>query len=117
MKSNFSTLKSLLQEYETYTDENGITWNDEGEGVGPGGVMYQRIGGKIVQVGRRQSRLGPRPKLPPITTKRLYHVVPFAKKDEAKAEGMRWDPDVKRWYHTDPTKSAASKFNAYAKPA
>lgn len=41
---------------------------------------------------------------------RTYHKVPFAKKDDAKKEGMRWDPDVKKWYHSSSASSAASKF-------
>jgi hypothetical protein len=39
-----------------------------------------------------------------------YHNVPFAKKDDAKKEGMRFDGDKKKWYHTDASKSKSSAF-------
>lgn len=41
---------------------------------------------------------------------RFYHRVPFSQKDAAKGEGMRWDPDAKKWYHTNAEKSAKSQF-------
>lgn len=44
------------------------------------------------------------------TGSKIYHNVPFAKKDDAKKEGMKWDTDRKKWYHTDHTASANSKF-------
>lgn len=39
-----------------------------------------------------------------------YHKVPFAQKDDAKKEGMRWDSGAKKWYHTSASASKASKF-------
>lgn len=44
------------------------------------------------------------------STVQIFHKVPFAKKDEAKGEGMRWNADVKKWYHSDINKSNASSF-------
>ena len=29
---------------------------------------------------------------------KIYFYVPFNKKDDAKAKGMRWNPDMKLWY-------------------
>ena len=43
---------------------------------------------------------------------RIYHVVPFAQKEQAKAEGMRWDAGAKKWYHTSASKS---EFSAWSK--
>lgn len=39
-----------------------------------------------------------------------YHKVPFAQKDDAKKEGMRWDSGAKKWYHSTASASKASKF-------
>lgn len=41
---------------------------------------------------------------------KIYHKVPFAQREAAKAEGMRWDSAAKKWYHTSSTKSNQSKF-------
>jgi hypothetical protein len=41
---------------------------------------------------------------------KIYHKVPFNQKDAAKSEGMRWDPDAKKWYHMDAGRSAKSQF-------
>lgn len=46
----------------------------------------------------------------PRSTEKIYHAVSFQQKDAAKEEGMRWDPDVKKWYHSSPERSANSKF-------
>ena len=46
----------------------------------------------------------------PATSGKIFHKVPFAKKDDAKAEGMRWDSASKKWYHTDTNKSKSSAF-------
>lgn len=51
----------------------------------------------------------------PAPVKRIYpfkyvHNVNFKDKEDAKAEGMMWDPEEKHWYHSDPDKSMASKF-------
>jgi molybdopterin converting factor small subunit len=42
-------------------------------------------------------------------SEKIYHKVPFKQKDEAKAEGMRFDGDAKKWYHSA-EKSNNSKF-------
>lgn len=39
-----------------------------------------------------------------------FHEVPYKDKEHAKGEGMRWDNDKRKWYHTDAGKSATSKF-------
>ena len=41
---------------------------------------------------------------------KLYHKVPFHQKDDAKKEGMRWDSDARKWYHSSPAASSSSKF-------
>lgn len=33
-----------------------------------------------------------------MSTRRIWLDVPYAEKDEAKAHGARWDPQVRRWY-------------------
>jgi hypothetical protein len=43
-------------------------------------------------------------------SEKIYHKVPFKQKDEAKAEGMRFDGDKKKWYHSSAEKSNNSKF-------
>ncbi len=37
---------------------------------------------------------------------KLFFVVPFARKGEAKALGLQWDSKVGKWYSTDPAISA-----------
>lgn len=44
------------------------------------------------------------------TPKKIYHDVKFSDKDKAKAEGMRFDGETKKWYHTDSEKSSKSSF-------
>lgn len=95
--------KKLLVEYEHHTDDHGITWNDEGDGIDGAGNLYQMQHGKIVKIGK-PSRLSNQP------TKKYYHRVSFAQKDQAKAEGLRWDPEKKMWYHTSELNSRKSKF-------
>ena len=34
-----------------------------------------------------------------MTEKRLYLIIPFCKKDEAKELGCRWDNDKFKWYY------------------
>lgn len=41
---------------------------------------------------------------------KIYHKVPFDKKEEAKKEGMSWDSQAKKWYHNNSVSSNASKF-------
>lgn len=61
------------------------------------GDVYDDEGNKLEPIRRRVGT-------------RYYHRVPFAKKDEAKREGMRFDGQKKKWYHTDATKSKNSNF-------
>lgn len=82
-----------LLEYEHYVDAQGRRWNDEGEYDGdpkyrnqPGVRHAAPVGGKF------------------------WHNVKFADKNAAKAEGMRFDPTRKMWYHTDAKKSRMSAF-------
>lgn len=78
-----------------YKDEHGVTWDDEGynsAGTGPSD--------------RRERAMH---KAKPAATKH-YHEVPYAKKEDAKREGMKWHAEKKKWYHTDAGKSATSKF-------
>ena len=87
-----------------YKDEHGVTWDDEGHSD-HGHINWGR---------------GPQPHLhrgdqarkhftKPAATKH-YHEVPYAKKEDAKREGMKWHAEKKKWYHTDAAKSATSKF-------
>lgn len=41
---------------------------------------------------------------------KIYHKVPFAQKDDAKKEGMKWDSGAKKWYHSSAAASSSSKF-------
>jgi len=45
-------------------------------------------------------------------SERLWLDVPFAKKDEAKALGARWDPQARRWYATQATMTALQRWAA-----
>lgn len=47
---------------------------------------------------------------PSNTTQKIYHNVPFKQKDQAKAEGMRFDGEKKKWYHTSDQNSKKSAF-------
>lgn len=47
---------------------------------------------------------------PSSTSQKIYHNVPFKQKDQAKAEGMRFDGEKKKWYHTNGEKSKKSAF-------
>jgi Domain of unknown function (DUF5710) len=44
---------------------------------------------------------------------RLYLVVPFSKKDQAKALGARWDPVQQKWYAQTQFSELLSKFKIY----
>lgn len=59
---------------------------------------------------RNEPKESPRKRFSSASTTKTYHKVPFTKKDDAKKEGMRWDSDKKKWYHTDPHKSKSSQF-------
>ncbi|AMQ65920.1 exodeoxyribonuclease VII large subunit [Stenotrophomonas phage vB_SmaS-DLP_6] len=80
-----------------YTDAHGVRHDDEGyssDGNGPAD---------------RREREMHKPAAKPAAVKH-YHEVPYAKKEEAKGEGMKWHAEKKKWYHTDAGKSATSKF-------
>lgn len=89
MSSFKNYLNEELKEYEIYTDAQGRRWNDEGE-------MYDRTPSKV--------------HTPTSSGSKVYFNVPFANKDAAKAEGMKFDPQRKQWFHTDNNKAAKSKF-------
>lgn len=44
---------------------------------------------------------------------RTYFKLPFNMKDEAKAVGMRWDPDKKMWYKQSASTYTNPKFDPY----
>ena len=44
------------------------------------------------------------------SNQRVYLNCPYAEKDECKAFGGKWDPDVKKWYVTE-----ASNINDFKK--
>jgi hypothetical protein len=102
--------KKTLSESEKFTDEHGITWTDEGMGYDSHGNHYEHHRGVV----RRVSSAYRAPfKKKSIASQKHYHIVPFAEKETAKSEGMRWDPNVKKWYHTDSQKSAKSAFKKH----
>lgn len=82
-----------------YTDENGNMHDDEGN------VDHKD---KWVHVPSRASN--GKPMYAKSSVPKIYHSVHFSEKDKAKGEGMRWDPDKKKWYHTDSVKSGSSAF-------
>lgn len=92
--SSVDVLDEALQRGESrgrfYKDSHGVVHDDEGHSSADD--YYSK---------KRQNR----PSAP-----RHYHQVPFAKKDEAKKEGMRFDGQKKKWYHTDSNKSKSSAF-------
>jgi hypothetical protein len=48
----------------------------------------------------------------PRTRARAYLDVPYSDKDAAKAAGVRWDPDARRWYDPRPTTPALHPWTA-----
>ena len=46
---------------------------------------------------------------------KIYLDVPFAKKDEAKKLGCRWDPDKKKWYVLESNDSIFKQFKKVSK--
>jgi hypothetical protein len=54
-----------------------------------------------------------RSRKPNHTSAKYYHEVPFADKSHAKAEGMKFDGDKKKWYHTSQYDSSKSKFKRH----
>ena len=96
-------LSENLDEYEIVKTKGGYV-DDEGNFVSDksGGKNWQRSWTKRKRPSGFTSALQP--------GARIYHNVPFKQKDEAKAEGMKFDGDKKKWYHTDSTRSHYSKF-------
>lgn len=92
-----------LNEYEIVKTKGGYV-DDEGNFVSDkaGGRNWQRSWTNRKRPSGFSSALQP--------GARIYHDVPFKRKDEAKAEGMKFDGDKKKWYHTDSTRSHYSKF-------
>lgn len=43
---------------------------------------------------------------------RVWLDVPYAEKDEAKAQGARWDPAARRWYAPQPGMTALERWQA-----
>lgn len=70
-------------------------------------MQYNQIRAKISQAHENDVD---KPAEPAQKSDKIYHKVFFNDKDKAKAEGMKWNPEVKMWYHTDPEKSAKSQF-------
>lgn len=60
--------------------------------------------------GKKRSTSSPSPSSSSSSSDKHYHKVPFAQKDDAKKEGMRWDSGAKKWYHSSASASKASKF-------
>lgn len=80
-----------------YTDARGVRHDDEGYSSDGNGPADRRE--------REMHKAAPKP-----AATKHYHEVPYAKKEDAKAEGMKWHAEKKKWYHTDAGKSATSKF-------
>jgi hypothetical protein len=114
-----------FMQYESADIEEGATWSPgvgwiggaSDEGVDDRGDGY-RVNPKTgenervypnKQYGYGYKENGRRKALPR-SREKIYHSVSFKQKDAAKEEGMRWDPEVKKWYHSDADRSAASKF-------
>lgn len=60
--------------------------------------------------GKKRSTSSPSSSSSSSSSDKHYHKVPFAQKDDAKKEGMRWDSGAKKWYHSSASASKASKF-------
>ena len=89
----------------SHTDEQGITWDDEGNGIDRAGNEYLNVRGKVTKLARRSAP----PRRPAAPSTKYYHKVAFADREKAKAEGMRWDPEKKMWYHISDKPSAFPK--------
>ena len=73
-------------------------------------LAYSRWNRSHPDYGKTSTQTRPASTSTTSSSSKMYHKVPFAHKDAAKKEGMRWDPDVKKWYHTSHSASSASKF-------
>lgn len=103
-------LSNLREGIDRYEDpETGDWWDDDGNhGNTKTGEQYH-MGKRVMPNGAARYRARTSGVSKPAAEK-IYHKVPFAKKDDAKAEGMKWDPEKKMWYHTSKYVSASSKF-------
>jgi len=110
----YESFDSDIFEHEIVRGEDGRYYDDEGNSsssisksarrymVGDNYHPKKNYGYGYKDNGRRKAL--------PRSTEKIYHAVSFQQKDAAKEEGMRWDPDVKKWYHSSPERSANSKF-------
>ena len=101
-------IEAMLAVQETYRkmQEEQVEVLDEG-GMGLGSAYG--YGERRAEIGRDERQPRYKSTAKPAANK-IFHKVPFAKKDEAKAEGMRFDGTAKKWYHSDASKSKTSKF-------
>lgn len=106
--TNESVNEEQLDEYEIVKRYNPRTGkheyvDDEGNVMhGSGGASWQKSW---------YSRKRPSDYSSSSTSQKIYHNVPFKQKDQAKAEGMRFDGEKKKWYHTNAEKSKNSAFD------
>lgn len=110
-----SRTPKLREGIDRYEDpETGDWWDDDGNhGNTKTGKSYHM--GKPIDDGRSRSRKPAR--VAGDVTGKFYHDVPYVKKDAAKEEGMRFDGDRKKWYHTSAEASDASAFKKLAESA
>lgn len=84
------------------------------EGIGSGGRASALSGPAFRSTRSYSSKLSAERndlRKPSAPSTKIYHNVPFADKDKAKAEGMRFDGDKKKWYHTSQEASNKSSFS------
>lgn len=99
-----------LDEYEIVKVKGGYR-DDEGNFVSDkeGGKQWQRSW--YTRNNKNPERYTPSgSKTTSKSATKIYHNVAFKDKEAAKKEGMRFDGDKKKWYHTDASKSNASNF-------
>lgn len=81
--------------------DEGVDEREDGYRVNPKTGENERVYGYgYKSSGRRRA----------LPQEKYYHKVSFKDKEHAKAEGMKWDPNVKKWYHTDKYKTMNSRF-------
>lgn len=110
----YESVDNEMLEHEIVRGEDGRYYDDEGNSsssisksarrymVGDNYHPRKNYGYGYKDNGRRKAL--------PRSTEKIYHAVSYQQKDAAKEEGMRWDPEVKKWYHSSPERSANSKF-------
>ena len=86
--------------------ESGDTTRIEDSAAAPAGTSNS--GSTASQAGS-----GPRSGAGSPTARKTYFVVPFDRKDEAKAAGLRWDADARKWFA--PTAAIAKAAKAFEK--